>query len=187
MELQTTLGPRSFPEEFGGQWAVIFFYGGDFLPVSTTELQQLASLQSAFASQGIALLAASGDRPSVHLAYLEHLSRHPGPEIRFPLATLPEDVPKMILILDPEGNQKALFRYPEATGVNFTEILRTVAALQTGRPTPAGWVPGAATLLPPPETREQSQLFMQEAERQGHICIDWYLCFENNNKGENLL
>ncbi len=186
MELQTSLGPRRVPEEFGRQWAVIFFYGGDFLPVSTTELQQLAGLQSEFAARGVQLMAVSRDALPVHLAYLEHLSRHPGPEIKFPLGTLPGSARKMILILAPGGEQKALFHYPDDTGVNFTEVLRTLAALQTGRPTPAGWVPGAGTLLPPPETREQSQLFMQESERKGHICIDWYLCYESQ-EGENLL
>ncbi len=186
MQLQTTLGLRRFPEEFGNQWAVVFFYTGDFLPVSTTELQQLAGLQSEFGARNAQLLALSTDSLATHLAYLENLSRHPGPELKFPLGTWPEQLPKTILILGPDGAPKSLFQYPPETGVNFTEVLRTLAALQTGRPTPAGWVPGAGTLLPPPETREQSQLFMQEAERQGHICIDWYLCFENN-EGEDLL
>ena len=186
MELQTTLGLRQVPEDIGSQWAVVFFYGGDFLPVSTTELQQLAALQSEFGSMNTQLLALSTDSLATHLAYLENLGRHSGPEIKFPLGTWPDILPKTILILAPDGEARALFQYPPETGVNFTEVLRTLAALQTGRPTPAGWVPGANTLLPPPETREQSQLFMQEAERRGHICVDWYLCYENS-EGENLL
>ncbi len=183
MELQTTMGARNFPEEFGSQWAVVFFYSGDFLPVSTTELRQLADLQSAFGVRNTQLLALSNDSLATHLAYLENLSRHAGSEIRFPLATWQGMTQKTILILAPGGEAKALFQYPPETGVNFTEVLRTLAALQTGRPTPAGWVPGANPLLPPPETREQSQLFMQEAERQGHICIDWYLCYDNSEGG----
>ena len=179
-ELQTTQGLRRIPADFGDQWAVLFFYPGNFLPVSTTELQQLAGLQSEFAAQNTQLLAISADSIPAHLAYLQTLSRYREPEIRFPLGTMAgASDRKMVMILAPGGEPKAIFYYPDDTGVNFTEVLRTLTALKTGRPTPAGWVPGAGTLLPPPETREESQLFMQEAERRGHICLDWYLCFEN--------
>ena len=179
MELQTTEGPFT-PEP---RWTVLFFYSGDFLPVTTTEMEQLATLQGDFFRCDAALFALSGDSLATHLAYLNHLSNRFLHKILFPLVALPHPCPKGIWILDPQGEPRAVFGYPDQTGVNFTEVLRTLAALQTEKPTPAGWVPGESPLLPPPQTREESILFMNEWERRGHVCVDWYLGYEKSEEG----
>ncbi|MBQ8599844.1 MAG: redoxin domain-containing protein [Clostridia bacterium] len=188
--LETTEGPFRYPADCTGKWTLLFYYGGDFLPVSATELLELSSLQGEFTEGNCRILCLSEDRLSVHLAFLETLSRYrlgKHVPIRFPLGCdlkgiLREQMglgegKKYLWLLSPDGTPHAHFSYPNEIGVNFTEVLRTLLALQTRRPTPCSWVPGEPNLLPPPATRRESIDYMQKQEQAGHICIDWYLCF----------
>ena len=191
--IQTTEGAVCYPADFQKGWTLLFYYAGDFLPVSATELLGLAELQPEFSANGCGLLAVSGDSIPVHLAFLETLNRYrlddrPYCPVAYPLGSDPaqslpaalglEPGKKYLWLLAPGGAAKAHFSYPHETGANFTEVLRTLLALQTGKPTPYGWVPGAAALALPPATRNESRHFMDACEREGKICIDWYLCFE---------
>lgn len=187
--INTTEGAFRYPEDCTG-WTLLFYYSGDFLPVSATELWGLAELQSELQQNHCRILCISEDRLAVHLAFLENLSRHRGnPPIRFPLG---EDAggalrqqlqldpdKKYIWLLSPGGAAEAHFSYPHQAGANFTEVLRTLLALQTGKPTPYGWVPGAPALALPPATQAESRHFMQEQEKAGGIAVDWYICYEN--------
>ncbi|MBQ8895102.1 MAG: redoxin domain-containing protein [Clostridia bacterium] len=172
--IETTEGSFSLPAE---GWLLLFFYAGDFLPVSATELMGLAELQGDLLRQGCRILCLSSDSRAVHLAFLENLRRHRGTPICFPLGTAPV-TEKSILLLH-EGELMAQFTYPPQVGVNFTEVYRTLLALKTGRSTPCGWVPGANTLALPPATRGEMDHYMKEQEKEGRICVDWYICFEN--------
>ena len=186
---ETTNGPFRYPEDLGELWTILFYYGGDFTPVAATELLGLSALSEDFFRHGSRLLAISPDSKAVHLAFLDSLARYRSTTpINFPLATdrqqdlsralSLESDKKYIWILDPAGQVQAHFSYPLDTGVNFTEILRTLLALQQTKPTPHGWVPGAHALLPPPTTRESQITHINETESAGNYCIDWYLCYE---------
>ena len=186
--IETTEGPFRYPDDCAGKWTLLFYYGGDFLPVSATELLALAALQEEFTASGCRILCLSEDRLTVHLAFLETLFRYPeGAKhpIRFPLGCdlrgllraqmgLTDGL-KYLWLLSPGGTPQAHFSYPYEIGVNFTEVLRTLLAFQTRRPTPCAWVPGERTLLPPPATRTESVSYMQRQEQAGHLCVDWYL------------
>lgn len=190
--LQTTEGEICYPRDFQDRWALLFYYSGDFLPVSATELLGLAALHHSFMQNQCELLCVSTDRVAVHLAFLQTLHRYrleeyPAP-ITFPLGwdedgalqrqlRLSKDQ-KYLWLLSPGGVPKAQFTYPAEVGVNFTEALRTLLALQKGKPTPCGWVPEAYPLALPPETRAESVCHMSATEQAGCIAIDWYLSFE---------
>lgn len=190
-ELSTTEGPRRYPADFQNNWTLLFYYAGDFQPVSATELLGLAELSHEFRQSGCAILCISPDSIPVHLAFLENLSRHRAPAVTFPLGSDLEGAlrkelqldpgKKYIWLLSPGGAPQALFSYPHETGANFTEVLRTLLALRLQKPTPYGWVPGAAALCLPPTTRAESRHFLAAMEREGAIGIDWYLCFENKD------
>lgn len=193
MLIQTTEGPLRFPADFP-RWALIFYYSGDFLPVSATELLALAQLRHTFEKKQCDLLCISADRIASHLAFLKTLNRYrlaeyPTP-VTFPLGEDPEGAlrrdwklsphQKYLWIFAPGGVPKAQFTYPAEVGANFTEALRTLLALQLGKPTPCGWVPEAYPLALPPQTRAESDCFMNAAEKEGGIAIDWYLSFDAN-------
>ncbi len=190
--IQTTEGPYRYPADCRGQWTFLFYYGGDFQPVSATELLELAALQEEFFAGGCRILCLSQDSIAVHLAFLETLSRYrikPQTPIHFALGTDSNGAlraqmglakeQKYLWLLSPDGAPRAHFSYPNEIGANFTEVLRALLALKTRRPTPCGWVPGACNLLPPPVTRQESIGNMQRQEQAGHLCIDWYLCFSD--------
>ncbi len=187
--IETTDGRRRYPEDFRTGWTLLFYYSGDFLPVSATELLGLGELAAEFHNNNCGILCLSRDSVPVHLAFLENLSRHrTGAEIQFPLGADPQGTlcrdlqldpeKKYIWLLAPGGAPKVHFSYPHHIGANFTEVLRTLLALQTDRPTPYGWVPGAQTLALPPATWDESRHFMTAHEREGGIAVDWYLCYE---------
>lgn len=188
ISIQTTDGPFRFPADCTG-WTLLFYYGGDFQPVIATELMGLAELQGELRQNDCRILAVSADTVAVHLAFLENLSRHRGhARIEFPLgsdtggglqkALQLDPAKKYIWLLAPGGRAEAHFSYPHQTGANFTEVLRTLLALQTQRPTPYGWVPEAPTLALPPTTRKEMDHYMNEQEKEGKICVDWYICYE---------
>lgn len=189
--LQTTEGLCRYPADFQKDWFLLFYYAGDFKPVSATELLGLAELSGEFARNQCRILCISPDSVAVHLAFLETLSRYRSPAVTFPLGEDPDgslrqtlqlpDGQKVLWLLAPGGRPQAQFSYPHETGVNFTEALRTLLALRTGRPTPHAWVPGDSTLALPPSTRGESRHFLAAKEREGAIGIDWYLCFENKD------
>lgn len=189
--LSTTDGLRRYPADFQHHWTLLFYYAGDFLPVSATELWGLAELAGEFRQNDCQLLCISPDSVAVHLAFLENLSRHRAPAVSFPLGADPEGLLRKKLQLDPEkkyiwllspgGRSEALFSYPHQTGANFTEVLRTLLALRLDKPTPYGWVPGASALCLPPTTHAESRYFLAAKEKEGAIGIDWYLCYENED------
>ena len=191
MLLSTTEGAVQFPADFP-RWTLVFYYGGDFSPVSATELMALAQMKPSFEKKQCDLLCISADRIASHLAFIKTLNRYrlaeyPSP-ITFPLAEDPagelqrrwglSPALKYLWLFAPDGAAKAQFTYPLEVGVNFTEALRTLLALKLGKPTPCGWVPEAYPLALPPQTRAESGCFMHRAEKEGGIAIDWYLSFE---------
>lgn len=187
--IDTTEGPLQYPRDFKGHWTLLFYYSGDFLPVSATELMGLAELQSDFRQQDCTLLPISNDRIAVHLAFLESLDRHRKHPIRFPLGSGDltdslqlDPAKKYIWLLSPDGHPQAHFSYPHTIGANFTEVFRTLCALRSGKITPCGWVPGEAVLSPPPTLRWEIPIYMKSQEQAGKIATDWYLCYENSQE-----
>ena len=185
LSFETTDGPRRYPADFNGHWTLLFYYAGDFLPVSATELWGLAELQSKLSYNRCRILCISRDSVAVHLAFLENLGRHRQAPITFPLGTgdLQEALQldpdqKYIWLLDPCGRSRAHFSYPLEVGANFTEVLRTLLALQTGKTTPCNWVPGEWALALPPTAHRELAYYMPAQEREGKLCVDWYLCYE---------
>jgi len=185
---RTTEGAVQYPRDLQHKWTLLFSYDGDFQPVTATELWELAALQGELRRNGCEILCISPDSVATHLAFLENLSRHRAPTVTFPLASDPEGVwrksqqldpaRKYVWLLSPDGTPSAMFSYPLAVGANFTEALRTLLALQTEKPTPSGWVPGASPLALPPATRTESRHFLSAKEKEGAIGIDWYICYE---------
>lgn len=186
-QIQTTQGPLRLPDDLKGGWALIYYYSGDFSGVSATELMMLGGLAGKFTRADCRILCISADSLTVHLAFSEALARH-SPPLPFPLGADPEGAlrrslslprgQKHLWLLAPDGAPRAYYSYPDTLGMNFTEVYRALLALQTGKATPADWVPGAPFLSPPPADTKECFGRMRRVEQAGGAAIDWYLTYE---------
>ena len=71
----------------GGSWTVLFFYPRDFTFVCPTELRGFAEMETDFALENAAVVAASTDSWHVHRAWLETSPGLPG--INYPVIADP--------------------------------------------------------------------------------------------------
>jgi len=173
---ETTEGPIDFPKDYGNKWKIIFSHPRDFTPVCSSELLELAQMQSDFDNLGVKLLVVSTDELSRHklwkntLEETSYKNRQPV-KIKFPLTddnsmkiskaygmlhtptSTTKDV-RGVFIIDPKNKIEAIFFYPMNIGRNMDEIKRTVVALQSagnGKDrmlAPANWQAGEDMMVP---------------------------------------
>lgn len=175
----STHGAFEFHPWREGGWAVVFAFKA-MSPTCTTELFALQQLAAQYSAQGIKLLGIALEPMPVIARWLQDLRDIGNCQPAFPLASDTEGSASRTLdLLDDEAAAPALLRtalvvcpqgrvvtqltYSINNGRNFTELLRTVQALQlTARAkvaTPAQWRPGGEVMLPP-------SLAQDEAERR---------------------
>lgn len=144
-------------KDWSGKWTVLFFYPLDFTFVCPTELQQFSEKLDAFKRLNAQVASVSVDSPYSHEAW----SKNGLKEQRFPmLSDLNHAIStsygcyledkglalRATYIIDPQGNVQWYEQNPLNVGRNADEILRVLAALQTGELCQAGWKPGEDTL-----------------------------------------
>jgi 1-Cys peroxiredoxin 6 len=130
---------------------MLFSHPGDFTPVCTTELSELAVLHSEFDRRGVKLMAFSCDSVESHNAWVRDLESFGKIKVKFPiigdedrtLATelnmldpdetdgvgLPVTV-RACIIFGPDGKVKLTQTYPPSVGRNAQELVRVLDALQ---------------------------------------------------------
>lgn len=179
---QSTNGKITFPESFGSNWKILFSHPQDFTPVCTSELLELAFMQTDFDKLGVKMAVISTDELKIHHLWKAHIEdldyKNRGQQkIHFPIlddskaeasklyGMLHEPVStnrdiRGVFIIDSRNIIRSVNFYPMEIGRNIDEILRTVAALQTADEskvlTPANWNEGDDVLIPHfPYTSEQ--------------------------------
>ncbi len=142
-----------------GRWSVVFAWPKDFTFVCPTEIAEFGRLQPRFAELGAEVLGLSVDNEYVHLAWrrqdpiltgvgfpmLSDLKR----ELSSALGILDRDegvALRATFLVDPEGVIRHVSVNDLDTGRNPEEILRVLAALQSGGLTACGWQPGDPNL-----------------------------------------
>lgn len=201
----STFGPLKL-SDYMGRWLILFSHPGDFTPVCTTEFISLAKMNPEFAKRNCDLLGLSIDSNPSHLAWVNNIHKTTGIQIPFPvIADRDMKVAKMygmiapnqnnmqtvrsVFFIDPEQNIRAIFQYPATNGRNMMELLRLLDALQiTDKEkvaTPANWVPNQPTVIPSPST--YNELMERMDNPLGYNCLDWYLCFNQQNGVNPLL
>ncbi len=171
---QATTGEINFPSDYGRNWKVLFSHPQDFTPVCSSEILELANLQTEFDKLGVKLVVLSADPLNTHNDWkkaLESLSfkgRTPV-KIKFPIvddqnlvvskmygmihapSNTTRDV-RGVFIIDPENTIQVIYFYPTTVGRSTDELLRTITALQTVAKekvlTPADWKAGNDVLIP---------------------------------------
>jgi len=144
--------------DYRGKWVVLFFYPGDFTFVCPTEIKGFSDAIGEFTKLNTAVLGASVDSKYSHLAWIQ---RGDLGTLKYPLLSdITKDVAdrygildeaegvalRGLFIIDPDGILQYKVVHNTAVGRNVDEVLRVLAALQTGDLCPLGWKPGEKTL-----------------------------------------
>lgn len=185
--------------DYKGKWLVLFSHPADFTPVCTTEIMAFAESYPLFKEKNTELLGLSVDGVHSHLGWINNIYENTDVLIPYPIiadsdmrisklygmiseATSNHETVRTVFIIDDKGVVRLILYYPMTVGRNIMEILRVVDALQyvdtNKTPTPANWMPGMPCVLPPPNTYEELK---KRGECTNCNCVDWYLCFVNNN------
>lgn len=169
----STNGQINFPKDFGRSWKVLFSHPQDFTPVCSSEVLELAYMQSEFDKLNAKFLVLSVDSLDSHndwkraMEELNYKGRGPV-KISVPIASdrkyrvsrqygMIHDASndkrtvRGVFIIDPENTIQTILYYPMSVGRNMDEIKRTLIALQTVAKkdisTPANWQEGNDVLL----------------------------------------
>ena len=170
----STNGKITFPNDFGKSWKILFSHPQDFTPVCTSELLELAYMQSTFDKLGVKLAVISTDGVEQHKLWKAHLEglnyKDRGTfQIYFPIledtkaviskqygmlhepVSTSKDI-RGVFILDGENTVRSINFYPTQVGRNMDELVRIIEALQTTDQanvlTPANWNNGDHLIVP---------------------------------------
>jgi len=207
----TTQGSINFPEDYKGNWVILFSHPADFTPVCTSEFMTFATLEPKFEKANCKLVGLSVDGLYSHIAWLRTIKekiQYKGMkdvEVKFPLI---EDITmevakkygmiqpgesntkavRAVFFIDPKGIIRAIIYYPLSLGRNFDELYRVVIALQTadafGVAMPADWQPGDDVIVPPAGSCGVAKERMES--KNGLTCHDWFFCTKKLDKETGL-
>ncbi len=190
---KSTMGDIHFYDWAGASWVILFSHPADFTPVCTTELGEVARLQSEFARRNVKTLALSVDDIASHERWMGDIEETQGVQMNYPvLADADRSVSDLydmihpnandtftvrsVFIIDPEKKLRLMLTYPASTGRNFPELLRVIDSLQlTDRyavATPANWERGEDVVIAP---KIQDPQELQQRFPKGYREIKPYL------------
>ncbi|EIW82393.1 1-Cys peroxiredoxin [Coniophora puteana RWD-64-598 SS2] len=159
-EAETTAGKIKFHDWIGDSWAILFSHPGDFTPVCTTELGEVARRADDFAKRNVKVIGISANGLSDHEKWVEDIeefgARYGPTNVKFPIIAdedrkisvlydmldeqdatnrdgkgLPFTI-RTVFVIDPKKVIRLMIAYPASTGRNFDEVLRVVDSLQLG-------------------------------------------------------
>lgn len=197
-EAETTQGKIRFPEDFKGQWVILFSHPSDFTPICTSEFVMFGAMQAEFEALNCRLVGLSVGTNASHIAWLRSIHEriefkgHKRVELNFPLvADMSMEVARKygmiqagvsttaavraVFFIDPTATIRAVIYYPMQLGRNFDELKRVLVGLQTidkyHVALPADWRPGDDIIVPAPTTYDGT-----DKSAEGMKCYDWYFC-----------
>lgn len=201
---ESTNGMINFPSQYGKKWKVLVSHPQDFTPVCSSEILELANIQSELDKLNVQVVVVSTDPLDTHTKWkqaLEEMSFQ-GKEkasIKFPLVddqniaiskkygmihTTSNSTKSVrgVFVIDPDNIIQATSFYPMSVGRSTHEILRLVSALQTTASaqvmTPANWKPGNDVLVPYQPT---SQSGTSEKDPEGYYSAAWFMWYKKVN------
>lgn len=198
MDVTTSHGDISLPDDYEGEWFILFSHPGDFTPVCTTEFVAFERAREQFEAMNTKLIGLSVDRVHSHIKWTEWIEANLDVDIGFPIIAdeggevgerlgmlqpnAGTSTIRAVFIVDPEGTVRNILYYPKEVGRNIDEILRAIKAFQTheeeGVAMPADWPNnedfGDSVLLPPPASEQAAKERLAEAEEEGYDARDWW-------------
>lgn len=193
MEVKTTQGIFSLPDDFKGKWLVLFSHPADFTPVCTTEFVAFQKRYDEFKKLNTELMGLSVDQVFSHIKWLDWIRDNMDVEIQFPVIADDGSISRRlgfihgsatntvraVFFIDPTGTVRAILYYPAELGRNFDEILRMIRAFQVADEhkvaMPANWpnneIMGDEVIIPPAATVADAKERLKKFK-----CYDWWLC-----------
>jgi peroxiredoxin (alkyl hydroperoxide reductase subunit C) len=146
MDVQTTHGKLSLPNDMAGKWFVLFSHPGDFTPVCTTEFYAFAKKKEEFVKLNTELIGLSIDQVQSHIKWVEWINDNLEIEIPFPVIAdgvgavatklgmihpgKGTNTVRSVFIVDDKGIVRLMIYYPQEIGRSVDEVLRALKALQ---------------------------------------------------------
>ncbi|TMT85803.1 peroxiredoxin [Haloterrigena sp. H1] len=199
LTVETSMGKRSLPDDYEGQWLVLFSHPGDFTPVCTSEFVAFEQRREEFEDLNAELLGLSVDRVHSHIKWTEWIAENLDVDIQFPIiaddqGTVAQQLGMLhpgagtatvrtVFVIDPEGTVRLRLTYPMEIGRNIDEVLRSLRALQKsdddGVAAPADWPNNEKfddqVLLSPPGTEADATARKAEAADDDDLnYYDWW-------------
>lgn len=204
---ETTNGQITFPNDFGKKWKILFSHPQDFTPVCSSELSELAYMQSDFKKLNAQIAVISADNLAEHKrwkTWLEGIDyKGRGQQvIEFPLiddhshyaskqygmlhepTSSNKDI-RGVYIIDPNNIVRSINFYPMQVGRNMRELERILMALQLADQqmvfTPANWRSGDDVIVPHyPYTDEELATNPEISDE--FYNVGGYMWFKKENK-----
>jgi peroxiredoxin 2/4 len=194
LNVQTTHGPMTLPDDMKGSWFVLFSHPADFTPVCTTEFVAFQKRVDQFDKLGVKLIGLSVDQIFSHIKWIEWIKEHLDVEITFPIVAANDTIANALGLLhpgkgtntvravyvgDPKGNIRLVLYYPQEIGRDMDEVVRAVTALKLSDEqkiaVPAGWpkneLIGDRVIIPPPNNEKDAKKRLENYEG-----YDWWFC-----------
>ena len=199
IEVQTTFGMKSLPNDYKGNWLVLFSHPADFTPVCTTEFYSFAKRKKEFDEINTELLGLSMDQVFSHIKWAEWIKDNLNQEINFPIIADHGNIAnklgmlhpntgtntvRAVFIIDPKGFIRLVMYYPQEIGRSIDEIIRSIKALQYSDKhkvaMPENWPNNSLlqdkVIIPPAKDIETAK---KRKEEYKDSCYDWWLCYKN--------
>ncbi len=166
----TTEGEIDFHKWLGDSWGVLFSHPGDYTPVCTTELGEVAKLKPEFDKRNTKVIGLSVDDLESHEGWVKDIEETQNTRVNYPI--IADHTKKVankydmihpnndatatvrsVFVIGPDKQVKLIITYPAATGRNFKEILRVIDSLQLtykySVATPVNWQHGEDVIVVP--------------------------------------
>lgn len=194
MEVQTTHGVKTLPDEYSGKWFILFSHPADFTPVCTTEFVAFQKRYPQFRELNVELIGLSIDQVFSHIKWEEWINEKLNVQIEFPIIADTGKVAntlglihpgkgsntvRAVFFVDPKGIIRSTLFYPQELGRNMDEFVRMAKAFQIadreGVAMPANWPNNELVkdhvIIPPAKDVETAKKRPSQYE-----CYDWWFC-----------
>ncbi|MGI6636816.1 MAG: peroxiredoxin [Minisyncoccales bacterium] len=201
MEVVTTRGKMSLPNDLSGKWFVLFSHPADFTPVCTTEFVSFQKRYDQFKDLNCELIGMSVDQVFSHIKWEEWIKDNLNVEITFPIIADTGQVAeklglihsgkgtntvRAVFVVDSEGLIRTILYYPQELGRNMDEIVRIVRAMQFSDKNkvamPADWpnneIIGDQVIISPATDVDTAKERLEKSKSGEFTCLDWWLCYK---------
>lgn len=203
MEVVTTHGKMSLPNDYLGKWVVLFSHPGDFTPVCTTEFVEFSKRADDFKALNTELVGLSVDQVFSHIKWVEWINENTDVKVPFPVIAdelgrvsgelgmlhpaKGTNTVRAVFIMDDKGIIRLIMYYPQEVGRSVDEILRALKALQTADKhsvaIPENWPNNSwlgSDVIVPPAATEADKEKRYEQEKNGELKLkDWWLAHKS--------